>query len=79
MKTAPMPSDESAIAGSTFAAYEPCTGSSARSARPAALSRNPTAATGRTPSRGANCDAIPAEIMIPAVNGRNARPALSGP
>ena len=39
----------------------------------------PTAATGRTPIRGAKLEARPAEIMTPAVNGRNATPALSGP
>ena len=39
----------------------------------------PAAATGRTPIRGAKFEARPAETMIPAVNGRNATPALSGP
>ena len=39
----------------------------------------PTIETGRTPTLGANCDARPAEIMIPAQKGRNASPASSGP
>ena len=39
----------------------------------------PTAATGRTPIFGANCEASPAETMIPAVKGRNASPAFNGP
>ena len=43
------------------------------------VSAIPPAATGRTPIRGAKCDASPAETMIPAVNGRNASPASSGP
>src|SRR4029078_1260517 len=33
----------------------------------------------RTPIRGAKFEARPAESMMPAVNGRNATPALSGP
>ncbi len=39
----------------------------------------PMPATGRTPTRGAKLEASPAEIMIPAVNGRNASPAFNGP
>ena len=39
----------------------------------------PPIATGRTPTVGANCEAKPPETMIPAVNGRNASPASSGP
>ena len=39
----------------------------------------PATATARTPTRGAKLDASPADTMIPAVNGRNASPALSGP
>ena len=39
----------------------------------------PTAAIGRTPMRVAKFDASPAETMIPAVKGRNATPAFSGP
>jgi hypothetical protein len=79
MNTALMPRADSRIAGSTFTAYEPSTGSCVSSTSPAAARRKPTAATGRTPIRGANWDAREAEIMIPAVNGRNARPASSGP
>src|SRR4029078_9167639 len=33
----------------------------------------------RTPIRGAKFDARPAESMMPAVNGKKATPALSGP
>ena len=79
MKTAPIPSDESKIAGSRSATYEPSTGSRVSSARPAADSTSPTAATCRTPTRGANCAARPAEIITPAVNGRKASPAVKGP
>ncbi len=46
---------------------------------PPAVRTIPIAATSRTPTRGANCEASPAETMIPAVNGRNASPAFSGP
>jgi hypothetical protein len=74
-----MPSDESRSEGSTCAAYEPCTGSWVSSASPAAASSIPTAATGRIPIRGASCEASPAEIITPALNGRKARPAFSGP
>src|SRR5262249_10426209 len=79
MNTAPIPSDESRIEGRTSAAYDPCTGSCVSSRRPAVVSSIPAAATGRTPIRGANAEANPAETMSPAVNGRNARPAFSGP
>ena len=48
-------------------------------ASPAAVRIIPTAATGRTPIRGAKLDARPAETMIPAVKGRNARPGLERP
>ena len=78
MKTAPMPSDVSSIAGSTFATYAPSTGSCVSSPSPSAVRIIPTAATGRTPIFGAKLDARPAETIIPAVNGRNASPALSG-
>ena len=50
----------------------------AKSSIPIAVRTIPTAATGRTPMRGAKVDARPAETMIPAVNGRNATPAFSG-
>jgi hypothetical protein len=46
---------------------------------PDVLRRKPATAIGRTPRRGANCDAIDAESITPAVNGRNARPAFKGP
>ena len=78
MNTAPIPSDARAIPGRTSVTYEPWTGMRANRSIPSAVSTIPTAATGRTPIRGARFDASPAEIMIPAVNGRNATPAFSG-
>ena len=59
--------------------YEPSAGTRVSSSIPTAETTRPTIATGRTPTIGENFDARPAETMIPAVNGRNARPAFSGP
>src|SRR5581483_9121832 len=78
-KTKPIPNELSRIGGSTSATYVPCTGSRVRRYMPAAVISMPPLATSRASSFDANCDAIPAETMIPAVKGRNARPALSGP
>jgi hypothetical protein len=50
-----------------------------RSSIPAAVTIIPPIATGRTPNLGAYFEAKPAERMMPPVNGRNARPASSGP
>ena len=69
----------STSAGITSAAYEPSTEIRVSSSIPAIVTTIPTIATGRTPTRGANLEARPAETMIPAVNGRNASPASSGP
>ena len=41
--------------------------------------RNFSAAMTRTPTLVANCDAIPADTITPAVKGRKARPAFNGP
>jgi hypothetical protein len=38
----------------------------------------PGTISGRGPNFGNNWDAIPAKTMIPAVNGKNAKPDLSG-
>ena len=79
MKTAPIPRDVSKRAGRTLARYVPSTGSCVRSSIPIELTIIPTAATGRTPILGANCEARPADTMIPPVKGRNASPASNGP
>ena len=79
MKIAPMPSDARIIPGRTSDAYEPSTGIREKSSSPTIVSTMPTTVTGRTPIRGAKAEASPAESMIPAVNGRNATPAFSGP
>src|SRR5262245_28059888 len=79
MNTAPMPSDVTISAGRTSATYVPSTGSRTSRSIPIAETSIPSAATGRTPNRGANCEARPAESITPAVNGRIARPASNGP
>ncbi len=79
MKIAPIPSEARIIPGRTSVAYEPSTGIRAKRSSPMMVSTMPVAATGRTPIRGAKFEARPAESMTPAVNGRNATPALSGP
>ena len=39
---------------------------------------NPVTIKGRGPTFGSSVDAIPAKTMMPAVNGKNANPDLSG-
>src|SRR5262245_15755709 len=79
MNTAPIPREVTTSAGRTSATYVPSTGSRTSRSIPSAETSIPSAATGRTPTRGANCEARPAESITPAVNGRIARPAFSGP
>src|SRR3954447_10699532 len=79
MNTAPIPSDVSRIDGSTLTAYEPSTGSNVRRIIPMIVTIIPAAAIGLTPTRVANCDARPADTMIPPGNGRNGGPAFRGP
>ena len=38
----------------------------------------PTSISGRGPTRGRICETTPAPTMMPMLNGRNAKPALSG-
>jgi hypothetical protein len=45
---------------------------------PIAAKIRPGTISGFGPTFGSNCDAIPAKIMIPKVNGRNAKPDFSG-
>ncbi|CAB5013680.1 unannotated protein [freshwater metagenome] len=47
-----------------------------KSPNPAAI--NPGIIRGFGPNFGSNWDAIPAKTMMPAVNGKNAKPDLSG-
>ena len=79
MKIAPIPREARIIPGRTSVAYEPLTGIRAKRSSPRIVSTMPAAVTGLTPIRGARAEASPAEIMIPAVKGRNATPAFSGP
>jgi hypothetical protein len=45
---------------------------------PTLAANNPGTIKGLGPTFGSSVDAIPAKIMIPKVNGRNANPDLSG-
>jgi hypothetical protein len=38
----------------------------------------PGTISGLGPTFGSNCDATPAKMMIPAVNGKNAKPDFKG-
>ena len=67
------------IGGNTSVRYVPSTGMRASRSMPAIVTISPMIVSVRTPAWAAYFEASPAEIMIPAVNGRNASPASSGP
>jgi hypothetical protein len=46
--------------------------------KPMAAATNPGTINRFGPTFGNNCEAMPAKTMIPAVNGKNAKPDLSG-
>jgi hypothetical protein len=64
--------------GNTCVVYEVSGVIRVISNRPRLAASNPGTINGLGPTFGSKVDAIPAKTMIPAVNGRNAKPDFSG-
>jgi hypothetical protein len=64
--------------GTTWVAYEVSGVILVRRRRPIPAAIRPGTINGLGPNLGKSCDATPAKMMIPAVNGKNAKPDFSG-
>ena len=76
--TSPIPTDVSRMPGSRSVTYDESGVSRRKRSSPTAPSAEPINGTSRAPSAGTSFWERPAPMMIPAVNGTNAKPASSG-
>ena len=73
----PIPIDASMIPGSRSVTYDPSGWRRTNSSSPTIASGIPMSGTSRAPNFATSPCESPAPMMIPAVNGRKARPASS--
>ena len=66
------------MAGKTRAQYDESWPIWVSSSMPTTAIASPGSISGRGPTRGSSWDTKPAVRMMPRLNGRNAKPALSG-
>jgi hypothetical protein len=64
--------------GTTCVRYEVSGVIRVKSSKPTLAASNPGTINGFGPNFGSRADAIPAKVIIPKVNGRNAKPDRNG-
>ena len=78
MNTPARPTLISTSAGNTWVQYDVSAVIWVSQSMPITASARPPTISGLGPTRGRTCATTPAVMMMPALNGRKAKPALSG-